>query len=359
MSSEMSAKIKRLRRENGLTLEQVADAVGVGKSTVRKWETGMIESLRCDKLPALADVLHTTPAYLVCLDPEPTDLADSVPSLDVHALADIIVQYRTDHDLSQRQFSAYCGISNGYIAMIERGMNPKTGKPVVPTIPSLIKIASGMGMALSDLLHAVGFTMEDSVDSFATSGGSSGVGTRIHDLRVGLGLSADELADMIGKNRATVYRYEDDSVEIPSSVIGPLASALHVSPAYLMGWEKNSQTVGERIRDARTNMGITQEELGNLCDTTKQTIYKYETGIVTNIPLERLKAIANALHVPLSHLIGLDDCSILSSTAQKIAVAYDQATWREKSIIDFILSPYIPPEDVWSNSATTSTSDDS
>lgn len=289
MSSEMSAKIKRLRRENGLTLEQVADAVGVGKSTVRKWETSMIESLRCDKLPALADVLHTTPAYLVCSDPEPTDLADSVPSLDVHALADIIVQYRTDHDLSQRQFSAHCGISNGYIAMIERGMNPKTGKPVVPTIPSLIKIASGMGMALSDLLHAVGFTMEDSVDSSATSGGSSGVGTRIHDLRVGLGLSADELAAKLGKNRATIYRYENGEIDnFPISVIGPLADVLNTTPAYLMGWTESAAPV------------------------------------TSNSP---------------------EPFSTVSPQAQKIAAAYDQATAKEKNIVEMILSAYLPAEE--------------
>ena len=42
MSEGMAQRIKELRKEKGLTLEQVADIVGVGKSTVRKWETGMI-----------------------------------------------------------------------------------------------------------------------------------------------------------------------------------------------------------------------------------------------------------------------------------------------------------------------------
>ena len=61
----MAQRIKALRQEKGLTLEQVADIVGVGKSTVRKWETGMIANMRRDKIAALAKALGTTPAYLM------------------------------------------------------------------------------------------------------------------------------------------------------------------------------------------------------------------------------------------------------------------------------------------------------
>ncbi len=71
----------------------------------------------------------------------------------------------------------------------------------------------------------------------------STIGSRIRDRRIELGLSADDLALKLGKNRATIYRYEGDEIEnFPVSVIGPLAQVLDVSPAYLMGWssEKNS-----------------------------------------------------------------------------------------------------------------------
>ena len=65
MDNNMAQKIKDLRKEKGLTLEQVASVVGVGKSTVRKWETGMIANMRRDKIAALAKALGTTPAYLM------------------------------------------------------------------------------------------------------------------------------------------------------------------------------------------------------------------------------------------------------------------------------------------------------
>ena len=65
MQSDMSRKIKELRLARNMTLEQVANIVGVGKSTVRKWETGMIANMRRDKIALLAQALGTTPAYLM------------------------------------------------------------------------------------------------------------------------------------------------------------------------------------------------------------------------------------------------------------------------------------------------------
>lgn len=62
-------------------------------------------------------------------------------------------------------------------------------------------------------------------------------GKRIKKRRTELGLTVDDLAKKLGKNRATVYRYESDEIEnFPTSVLEPLAKVLKTSPAYLMGW---------------------------------------------------------------------------------------------------------------------------
>ncbi len=66
-------------------------------------------------------------------------------------------------------------------------------------------------------------------------------------------------------------------------------------------------TIGDRIRIARKQANLTQEELGLRCKTTKQTIYKYETGEVTNIPLNRLEKIADAIGVSAAYLMGWED----------------------------------------------------
>lgn len=62
-------------------------------------------------------------------------------------------------------------------------------------------------------------------------------GERIKKRRTELEMTAEDLAELIGKSRATVYRYENGDIEdLPITVIDPLASALNTTPAYLMGW---------------------------------------------------------------------------------------------------------------------------
>lgn len=65
---EMKDKIKELRAARHMTLEDVAKMVGVGKSTVRKWENGDIANMRRDKIYKLATALGTTPGYLMGWD---------------------------------------------------------------------------------------------------------------------------------------------------------------------------------------------------------------------------------------------------------------------------------------------------
>lgn len=57
--------IRSRRQELGLTLEEVGKMVGVGKSTVRKWEEGMIENMRRDKISLLASALQISPLLLI------------------------------------------------------------------------------------------------------------------------------------------------------------------------------------------------------------------------------------------------------------------------------------------------------
>lgn len=65
------------------------------------------------------------------------------------------------------------------------------------------------------------------------------IGKRIKNRRIALGISADDLAEKLGKNRATIYRYENDEIEkLPTIALEKLAVALHTTPAYLMGWEE-------------------------------------------------------------------------------------------------------------------------
>lgn len=96
------------------------------------------------------------------------------------------------------------------------------------------------------------------------------VGDRIKARRIELGLSVDELAQRLGKNRATVYRYESNDIEhMPITTLVPLAEVLQTSPADLMGWEteenpelEDPQACPTRILAAHLEEGeYTEEEL--------------------------------------------------------------------------------------------------
>ena len=67
------------------------------------------------------------------------------------------------------------------------------------------------------------------------------------------------------------------------------------------------KTRGDAIKDLRKRAGYSQEELASLLETTKQTIYKYETGIVTNIPSDKIEAMANIFHVSPAIIMGWDE----------------------------------------------------
>lgn len=84
--------------------------------------------------------------------------------------------------------------------------------------------------------------------------------------------------------------------------------------------------IGEKIKIARDNAGLTQEELGEKCGTTKQTIFKYETGVVTNIPIDRLEAIAEAVNVSAAWLLGWET---------KQPTETDGLTGVQKDLIDY------------------------
>ena len=66
-------KIKARRVELGLTLEDVAIKCGVGKSTVRKWETGFIANMRRDRIALLAQALDVDVNYI--LDDNETEIS--------------------------------------------------------------------------------------------------------------------------------------------------------------------------------------------------------------------------------------------------------------------------------------------
>lgn len=70
-------------------------------------------------------------------------------------------------------------------------------------------------------------------------------------------------------------------------------------------------SIGKQIRHLREKRGLSQEALGKAIGSTKQTIYKYENGLITNIPMDKLETISNILGTTPAYLMGWTEHHVL------------------------------------------------
>lgn len=69
-------------------------------------------------------------------------------------------------------------------------------------------------------------------------------------------------------------------------------------------------SIGENIKKKRLARNLTLEELANYIGTSKQTIQRYESGVISNIPSDKIELIAKYLNTTPAYLMGWE-------TAQK------------------------------------------
>ena len=63
-------------------------------------------------------------------------------------------------------------------------------------------------------------------------------------------------------------------------------------------------TVGERLKELREKLGISQVDFATKINVSKQTLYKYENNIITNIPSDKIEAAARLGNVSPAYLMG-------------------------------------------------------
>lgn len=196
-------------------------------------------------------------------------------------LGDILKQYRERNEVSMEEFSKQSSLSKGYISMLENNINPRNNKPIAPTLPTIQKIANGMNIDIDVLLKALDSEQEISLDSDITTDNSS----------------------------PSIYT-----------------------------------CMGQRIKQRRTTMGYTQDELASKLGLQKSAIAKYENGRVDNIKRSIIEKMANILECDPSYLIGWTDnvssafTLTLSDIEEKIVLEYRKSDELTQAMVLRVLS---------------------
>lgn len=67
-------------------------------------------------------------------------------------LGQFVASWRKSHGVTVRDMAERAGLTGGYISMVENERSYRTGRPIVPSIGTMQKLAAGMGMTLDELL---------------------------------------------------------------------------------------------------------------------------------------------------------------------------------------------------------------
>lgn len=140
------------------------------------------------------------------------------------------------------------------------------------------------------------------------------VNENIKKYRLKKGLTLEALAELVGTSKQTIQRYESGVIgNIPSDKIEKISEILTVSPAILMGWERelneqekeeNNTEIAQKIKERREYLNLSQEDLANkLGYKSRSSINKIEMGL-SDIPFSKIKDFAKALETTPAHLMG-------------------------------------------------------
>ena len=70
-------------------------------------------------------------------------------------IGEVIKEYRINHKMSLQAFGNRCGLTRGYIAMLEKGTNSKTGRAVIPSVETFMRVSMAIEVPLGKLVDVL------------------------------------------------------------------------------------------------------------------------------------------------------------------------------------------------------------
>ncbi|MCD7724265.1 MAG: helix-turn-helix domain-containing protein [Clostridiales bacterium] len=83
--------------------------------------------------------------------------------------------------------------------------------------------------------------------------------------------------------------------------------------------------LNENIKRLRKENGFTQEEIGNRISVSKQTVQRYESGEIPNVPYEKIELLAKIFGCSRASLMGWEDESEKEYFRREISIGAEEA----------------------------------
>lgn len=277
--------IKKQRLALGMTLEEVADKVGVTRQTMSRYETGKINNYSPETISKIAEALDTTAACLIGYDESEisTGIGEKIKAL------------RLKNGLTLDEIAQKIGVNNATVSRWETG--------------EIKAIGSDKIGALADIL---GTTTEYLL-------GRSKFAENLRKLRKNQGWKQEEVANLLGLSKQVISTYEIGARSPSLETLIRIAELFDVSIDYLLRADNkcdmsrlkdltdSSRKIGERIGTLRKDAGLTLDDVATALGTIRQTVYKYEHGIVSNIPAKNIVKLAQLFNVSSDYILGLSE----------------------------------------------------
>jgi transcriptional regulator with XRE-family HTH domain len=142
-------------------------------------------------------------------------------------LGDFVKKYRVEHDLSLREFGKLADLSHTHIDSIERGIDPRTGKPVKISNETIQKLAKATGANPTHLFE-LSIDTDDSL-------GNSVFSRRFKDLRTEKGLTQKEVAERLGVGKSIISMYEKGTRDPGRETLELICDFFNVDYDYMTG----------------------------------------------------------------------------------------------------------------------------
>lgn len=183
-------------------------------------------------------------------------------------LGNLIKEYRTNNKMSLRDFAQRCGLSHTYISALEKNIDPRTGKPIAPTLDAVKYISKGMNMSIEDMLKILDDEQEFKMNEEAPKFNSSSAVVFVYGT-IPAGIPMECIEDIIDTEEISADMLKGDKEYFGLKIKGN-----SMSPEYLDG----DTLILEKVENCENGQDCVVMVNGN--DGTFKRVFKNENGII-------------------------------------------------------------------------------